>query len=157
LAEDYQIQASSVPLPLETANTPKISRGENYNGLPYVMLDYPRQFSKTDVFAVRTFFWWGNFFSLTLQLQGIYQARFAEALQGAINEGQLQNWHITFSDEKWQHHFDNDYYRPIEKEKNYCLTELSFVKLVTKIPLEKWDDAYEYLLKNFIQMLKVLS
>ncbi|MBK8087192.1 MAG: hypothetical protein IPK31_04125 [Chitinophagaceae bacterium] len=34
---------------------PKISKGENYEGLPYVMLDYPRCFSKEDVFAIRTF------------------------------------------------------------------------------------------------------
>jgi uncharacterized protein (DUF1015 family) len=39
-----------------TALAPKISKGENYEGLPYVMLDYPRCFSREDVFAVRSFF-----------------------------------------------------------------------------------------------------
>ena len=156
LCEDYKMQTNSFSLPFDTVNNPKISRGENYNGLPYVMLDYPRQFSRTDVFAVRTFFWWGNFFSITLQLQGIYQTRFAGALQHAITQGLLDEWYITLSDEKWQHHFDNNYYEPINKEKKYYLTELAFIKVVTKIPLKEWDDAYEYLLRNFAQIMKVL-
>ena len=48
----------------------KISKGENYQLLPYVILDYPRYFSLTEAIAVRTMFWWGNFFSVTLQLSG---------------------------------------------------------------------------------------
>ena len=45
--------------PVQIINScPKISRGENYLGLPWLMLDYPRMFNKEKVFAVRTFFWW---------------------------------------------------------------------------------------------------
>ena len=50
--------------------TPKLSKGEKYNDLPWVILDYPALFSKTDVFALRTMFWWGNFISITLHLSG---------------------------------------------------------------------------------------
>ena len=49
---------------------PKIFKGENYQGLPYVMLDYPRSFGKEDTFAVRTMFWWGHYFSITLHRLG---------------------------------------------------------------------------------------
>jgi hypothetical protein len=49
---------------------PKISKGENYKGFPYVIMDYPALFSKDNVFALRTMFWWGNFFSITLHLSG---------------------------------------------------------------------------------------
>ena len=58
VADDHRQQ-----LPVEFFDvSPKISRGEQYLGLPYVMLDYPRIFSKENVFAIRTFFWWGNYF-----------------------------------------------------------------------------------------------
>ncbi|RYG23967.1 MAG: hypothetical protein EOO01_43830, partial [Chitinophagaceae bacterium] len=50
--------------------SPKIAKGENYKGLPYVMLDYPRHFGKEDIFAFRTMFWWGNFLSFTWHLKG---------------------------------------------------------------------------------------
>ena len=51
LAED-SAHASTYILP-----SPKIAKGENYLGLPYVILDYPRIFGKEDVFAFRTMFW----------------------------------------------------------------------------------------------------
>ena len=75
LSEEYRrlLQAHSSKLAPEVfQQSPKISRGEQYLGLPYVMLDYPRIFSKDDVFAIRSFFWWGNHFSIRLQLSGKY-------------------------------------------------------------------------------------
>ena len=48
----------------------KIFKGEDYKSLPYVVLDYPKLFSKQNVFAFRTMLWWGNFFSATLHLEG---------------------------------------------------------------------------------------
>lgn len=49
---------------------PKVSRGEHYQGLPYRVLDYPRHFQAQEIFAWRTLFWWGQFFSVTLHLRG---------------------------------------------------------------------------------------
>ena len=62
-------------------STPKISKGENYKDLPYVMLDYPRCFQKEKTIAIRTFFWWGNFFSINLQLSGEYKEQALPSLQ----------------------------------------------------------------------------
>ena len=55
--------------------SPKISKGENFQSLPYVMLDYPRYFHKENTLAIRTFFWWGNFFSVTLHLSGEHKEK----------------------------------------------------------------------------------
>src|SRR5580704_6024625 len=60
---------------------PKISRGEHYRGLPWVMLDYPRAFGREDVLAIRTMFWWGHTFSVTLHLKGRYQQLFLPVIQ----------------------------------------------------------------------------
>lgn len=46
-----------------TSSLPKISKGENYKGLPYLVLDHPRYFNKENVFTIRTMFWCGKFFS----------------------------------------------------------------------------------------------
>src|SRR5580658_8387468 len=69
LASDFRLMAfeKSGLLPLEVLSvSPKISRGEQYLQLPYVVLDYPRFYTRNDVLAIRCFFWWGNFFSITL-------------------------------------------------------------------------------------------
>ena len=50
-------------LPTEVAETTaKISKGENYNGLPYVMFDYPRLFTKEKCFCNSHFFLVGKLF-----------------------------------------------------------------------------------------------
>src|SRR5215470_1613424 len=75
------VKDSSLNLPKEViAVSPKISKGENYNGLPWLMLDYPRYFEKEKVFAIRTMFWWGHFFSTTLHLSGQYKERYADRI-----------------------------------------------------------------------------
>ena len=67
------ISPETVALPVSAAwKNAKISKGENYQGLPYLVLDYPRFFFRDDVFAIRTMFWWGNYFSITLHLKGIF-------------------------------------------------------------------------------------
>src|SRR5215510_10733018 len=63
---------STVPHKL-IESSPKISKGENYKGLPWLVLDYPRLFNKESFFAIRTLFWWGNFFSTTLHISGNYK------------------------------------------------------------------------------------
>jgi hypothetical protein len=82
---------------------PKISRGEQYKGLPWVMLDYPRVFGKEDVLAVRTMFWWGHYFSVTLHLKGSYLRSYLPVILS--NRGLLEAagfWPGTSEDE-WEH------------------------------------------------------
>ena len=44
-------------------------RGENHNGFPFMSLDMPQMFSKSQMFTFRTLFWWGHdlIFSLILK------------------------------------------------------------------------------------------
>jgi hypothetical protein len=70
ISEQMKSELQIASLPEEIKQTsPKISKGENYKGLPYVVLDYPRLFTRENIFAVRTLFWWGHYFSVTLQLK----------------------------------------------------------------------------------------
>ena len=62
------------------ARSPKISKGEHYEGLPWVMLDHPRNFTGDDSFGIRSFFWWVNFCSITLQLSGRFQEKYATSV-----------------------------------------------------------------------------
>lgn len=143
-------------LPAEIALiAPKISRGENYEGLPYVMLDYPRYFKKENTFAIRTFFWWGNFISITLQLSGEYKNAYSPALQKAISIGSFQNWYIAAGESEWHHHFRNDNYTLITSQT--LVSDKAFIKLATKIPLSEWDHVQLFLQQNFSLLIKALQ
>src|ERR1035437_5181109 len=65
------IEKEKISFPKEVdALSGKIFMGENYLNHPYIVLDYPKFFSKESISSFRTTFWWGNFFSFTMHLQG---------------------------------------------------------------------------------------
>lgn len=142
-------------------SSPKISKGENYMQLPYVMLDYPRHFAKEDTLAIRTFFWWGNFFSVTLQLAGSYKEERLQLITDNFSFLQENNYWICSNTDQWQHHFSNDNYvllKDISKgEFLSVLNREAFVKLAKKTALTEWQTAQGFIEKTFAEMLKIAS
>ncbi len=136
---------------------PKISKGENYLGLPWVMLDYPRYFSGDDIFSVRTFFWWGNYCSISLLLSGKFQQQYAAAIETWISRNDTQHWFFCCNEDKWEHHFEEDNYQPISISGTKKIKELSFIKLAKKIPLQEWDETEIFLQNGFIEIMNILS
>jgi hypothetical protein len=134
--------------------SPKIYKGENYKSLPYVMLDYPRYFVKDDAFSIRCFFWWGNFFSITLHLSGKYAETYNEILFQRLSEN--NSWYICINEDQWQHHFDQDNYTMPNKESLMQLQNRKFQKIAKKIPLQQWEDAYEFFIHHYEELLELL-
>ena len=141
-------------------STPKIAKGENYLQLPYMLLDYPRCFDGVNVFAVRTMFWWGNFFSITLHLSGAYK----EMLQKKIIENVdavTQEVFICINENQWQHHFGADNYTNIKKLQTNELLDViikkTFVKLALKFPLQAWNEIPSLLDDSFNQLITMLK
>ncbi|MDZ4808770.1 MAG: hypothetical protein SGI96_10915 [Bacteroidota bacterium] len=143
------------------SSSPKISKGENYKGLPYMILDYPRYFDKENVCAIRTMFWWGNFFSVTLHLSGTPKQETEEKLITAYPLLKERDYYCYINDDQWQHHFETDNYISLTEISNTVfenlVTEKPFIKLANKIPLEQWDNAEEMLLTYFKQIIEVLA
>lgn len=143
-------------------NAPRISKGENYNQMPWVMLDYPRYFNSSDVFAVRSFFWWGNFFSITLHLSGKFKKQFEENIFSITkNHKCLDEWYIFVSDLEWQHTINKKTHQKLDtflkKDKNISLMkQKSFMKISKKISLNNWDNVFEFLENSFKEVLSIL-
>lgn len=149
-------------LPAEVLqSSPKISKGENYKGLPYVVLDYPKNFSAPGILAIRTMFWWGNFFSVTLQLSGNDKKESAEKLMASYGVLKEKGYYCCVNDDPWEHHFEKDNYMPLVEMSKNDFTELirekPFIKLANKISLSCWDEAEEMLLMYFKQMIALLA
>lgn len=141
-------------------HSPKISKGENYKGLPYVILDFPRSFSRENSFAIRTMFWWGNFFSTTLHLKGSYQQMFSSALIRNIIGLMNADFYISMGPDEWQHDFEEINYTPLKKLGKSMLIDKfsndSFIKLSVKLPLHEWREANEKLAGYFTLLIKAM-
>lgn len=130
-------------------SSPKISKGENYQGLPYVMLDHPRLFGKEDVFAVRTMFWWGHYFSVTLHLKGMYKEKYRNRLIENRHLLQQRDFYLSIGNDEWRHELAEDNYILLSRlnagEMETRLLATDFCKLSAKISLHQWDKAKEKL------------
>ncbi|MBH2004598.1 MAG: hypothetical protein I8H66_07905 [Sphingobacteriia bacterium] len=141
---------------------PKISKGEQYQSLPYVMLDYPRFFTQQDVMAIRTFFWWGNHCSIQLVLKGRYLAEYGPSVNNYFQlfgkyAAETRDWYIGIGSDPWQHHFEKDNYLPIADWNGQSVTGLPFLKLAKKIPLQEWDDIDQFMTRHFNRLLAMLT
>ena len=163
LQSRQQLVLNSFPkLPQELiTSSPKISRGENYKGLPWLVLDYPRLFDKESFLAIRTLFWWGNFFSTTLHISGRYKDAYLEKIIGSYSHLQEKTFCLCINKDQWQHHFEEDNYRRIEEmyfsEFELVARQHTFLKLAKKISLDQWNDADTKLADDFIQLVHILK
>jgi hypothetical protein len=138
--------------------TPKISRGENYKGLPWAVLDYPRAFGREDVLAIRTLFWWGHYFSVTLHLKGKYKNLFLPVIRQHLALLEEAGFFIGTSDDEWRHELDSDNYQPLLAGMDTAiLEERTFLKLSAKCGLDRWDEADSVLLELYRILIGVIN
>lgn len=157
-----QVEENMDVLPIcITKSNPKISKGENYKRLPYVMLDYPRHFTKKSTLAIRTFFWWGNFISINLHLSGECKEAAIPAIKANFASLQQKDYSICINAEPWQHYFEEDNFVPLNKytemEFTSMLQRQSFFKIAKRISLQQWDAAPSFLEQHFSEIIMLLK
>jgi len=159
-AIDHKVQTLLLKLASELANEPsalplapvrtKISRGENYRGLPYWVLDYSAIFTQENTFAYRTICRWGHEFSFTLHLAGAFLDDHKAALIASYDKLALTpGLCLCINTTQWEHHFEQDNYRLFNEvvvdgnEWKGFLSGREFVKLAIKMHLDEWDGVVE--------------
>lgn len=129
---------------------PKISKGENYLGLPYLILDYPRCFQQQNIFAIRTMFWWGNFYSTTLHMAGRFKTEFVVRIKNAFTNLSNAGYFISTNPDPWVHHFEKDNYIKIntlsEEEFSQICDAHEHLKIAISTPIN--GDGIEKELAN---------
>jgi hypothetical protein len=141
-------------LPEVQAMGPKISKGEQYQELPWVMLDYPRLFSNQHVLAIRCFFWWGHDVSMVLHLKGDYAEKYRAAL--AANHWGAEMLFDTGTDE-WNNDLTHPDFQAIQQIPASAWQERSYIRIATKIPLREWDRIESFLINQYQYFNQVLT
>lgn len=141
--------------------SPKISRGENYKGLPWLVLDNPRHFEHNNIFAIRTMFWWGNFFSITIHLSGRYKNDLSKKLEEHFSLLAENNFYIYAGQKEWEHDIDPEFYKKISSlnssEFENALKENSFLKIAVKFPIDSFALIENELCRKYELLIKCCS
>lgn len=137
--------------------TGKISRGENYRGLPYLVLDYPAVYSKKDIFAFRTMFWWGNFFSTSLHLQGRFLECYRSMLAAQVQRLARDQFYFCIGESPWEYHYGEDNYRLLSENDQPLIDKKEFLKLSKKYNLDEWENLPALATKFVTEVLSLLE
>ncbi len=136
----------------------KIAKGENYKGLPYLILDYPALYSKEDIFAVRTIFWWGNFFSISLHVSGKYGLN--QNIHQHLCFLQEKSFSVCINETEWEHHFQPDNYCAIgelSQAQINALSKRNFFKMAKKIELKDWNSVVIFMEESFKEIIEFIK
>ncbi len=155
--QEEALQCGAAYLPHEVLHTtPKISRGENYLGLPWQILDYPRIFTKDHVFAIRTMFWWGRYFSTTLHLSGKWKTQYGETVFSRMRGH--EGWRINHTSE-WDHDAYGPQYTPVREEMldPLALQAAPFMKVTRLQSIDAWADLPKLLNEDYGKILWLLA
>ena len=137
---------------------PKISKGENYIGFPYVIMDHPACFEKENIFAVRTMFLWGHFFSITLHISGKYKKNFQENI--LKNLAEQNSFFISVGEAAWEHHFEENNCRQfsaVQETDLQKIREKSFMKIALKYELHDWNMMQSILPEGYKKLCSLLN
>lgn len=128
----------------------KISKGENFRDLPYVILDYPRLFARGAVFAYRTMFWWGNFFSNTLHVSGAG----LDYMPSDISITTQPELYVQYEGDPWDHSLGSAMKVDSIETSLFEDQKVAFVKLSQKIPLEEYMNVKDHSINFFRQLFR---
>ncbi|MEZ2446220.1 hypothetical protein QFZ51_000048 [Chitinophaga sp. W3I9] len=139
----------------------KISKGEQYKGLPWVMLDYPRYFSKTEVFAFRTMFWWGHYFSATLHLAGNVKRYYSPVLESSYTKLAEAGFQVYVQEDPWEHDFENGNYCFINTlsldEWKTLISRNDFIKVAKPFVIGHWGKIITDVVEAYAALLNILE
>jgi hypothetical protein len=137
---------------------PRLTRGENYLGLPWVAMDYPRIFEKDGISSVRSIFWWGHHFSCTWHCSGIYKEWVQDAVLRNIQYLAKGQWLVYTGSDEWAHELSGAHHKVADKTEHdfeQLLKQPHFFKLCKYLPLSQWKDTAAFYDTCFEELIKL--
>lgn len=158
LKEEIHSKAYQLP---KTAfqKTGKISKGENYRGLPYFILDFPRLFTSQNTFAFRTMIRWGHEFSCTLHIAGDSLTLLNDDALRRISSA--PGLFFCVGPTPWEYHYLDSNYLLAETlsvaDIKKHISENQFIKISRYTSINEWNEFYPFSLSNFNSFLNLIK
>ena len=139
LEQEISLISADLPNGIDLVKN-QIARGENHNGFPYLSLDYPQNFSKTEMFTMRTLFWWGHYLGFSLILKGKKLSVYLERLLQNRHKKPYKDIYVSIAPDPWEWEIidENFLLAPqleIEAQKK-IISPLGYLKIIRVFPVK---------------------
>ena len=119
----------------------QIARGENHKGFPFLSLDIPQKFSKTEFFTYRTLFWWGHYLGFSLILKGPDLNTYADRLKEHRQDTSCAHIYLSQHESPWEWEFSEAHFLQVSElsanEIQETADRLQYLKLMQFHPLSE--------------------
>ena len=130
----------------------QIVRGENHKGFPFISLDMPQMFSKSQMFTYRTLFWWGHDLIFSLILKQENQAPLIEKLIQLKEHPEWKDIQLAMAPTPWEWEKDMNNFVPLFGTSDIKISDtinsVKYIKLCrfyslasSEFPKLNWADA----------------
>jgi hypothetical protein len=117
----------------------QLARGENNKGFPFLSLDIPQMFSKTEMFTYRTLFWWGHYLGFSLILKGDSLPRYAGKLIANKNNPAWSNVYLATTPTPWEWSWTDENFKRIsdtpDTELQNIIENIEYIKVMRFYPM----------------------
>ncbi len=125
----------------------QIARGENNKGFPFVSLDIPQKFNKTEFFTFRSLFWWGHYLGFSLILKGPDLRNQAERLIARRTDTSYENLQMACTANPWEWELGDDNFKSLQSLSDDQILKmaeaLQYFKILRVHPLQ--EDSFKKL------------
>jgi hypothetical protein len=143
----------------------QIAKGENHNGFPFISLDMPQKFSKTEMFTFRTLFWWGHYLGFSLILKGMEFNNFAKKLSERKDSELLMDIYFATSSNIWEWGKTKENFKLVSESSSVSIlqtvSKINYIKLIRFYPITDpsfdcldWEGAGAVTFENFMKIIK---
>ncbi|MBC7383301.1 MAG: hypothetical protein H7296_09985 [Bacteroidia bacterium] len=137
-----QLQQINLAEALGNVNGYKISRGENYQDLPYIVLDYPKISGEGFKMLCRVVFWWGKY----VGLQFFLNQKYFQADELIEQSTEINDLYVLINDQIWNNDINHQSFQLLKtmtKEEKNALKTLPYLKFIQVQPIKKTVDLFE--------------
>ena len=142
LAKELKIHPKSYP-PDTDLTKGQIARGENNKGFPFLSLDIPQKFSKTEFFTYRTLFWWGHYLGFSLILKGPDLGAYVTRLKENRQDAACENIYLSQHTSPWEWEFSATQFSKVSELSKSEIQEvadrLQYIKLMKFFPVSDYS------------------
>jgi hypothetical protein len=144
----------------------QIAKGENHKGFPFISMDMPQQFSKTEMFTYRTLFWWGHYLGFSFILKGDNLKLYLDRLISRKETPASDKIYFSCNPSLWEWEWTEENFKSLstipENEIRQTINSIQYLKLCRFYPLNDpefldldWPEAglkvYENMTELFLR------
>lgn len=134
----------------------KITKGENHQKMPYMVMDCPQIKSPDFPALFRIMFWWGHYFTLNLYVR----TELVNLLQTAAKLNNIKNTYLLTGDDIWTQDVNSEDYVKLHKltVKQFLkrVETKPYLKLVRKVNIKRFKDIPELAAQTFEEWASVI-